>query len=181
VCVDVREQSGETKSHTRATFRSLNQPSNQRVGFLQFGDFAENWTPEITSTFLELAVRALGEAWQVGGSRSEFARLIAAFLDAVVDFGLDDEEVEEIVAWVLRLLRQYFDGRRSEWCVVVWEALEASRLGDDLARRAEHEALDEVRAGRMHELEIDMVLARQVRRVTRRLREITEDSVEQGG
>jgi ATP-dependent DNA helicase RecQ len=128
-----------------------------------------------------LAVRALGEAWQVGGSRSEFARLIAAFLDAVVDFGLDDDEVEEIVAWVLRLLRQYFDGRRSEWCVVVWEALEASRLGDDLAQRAEYEALDEVRAGRMHELEIDMVLARQVRRVTRRLREITEDSVEQGG
>jgi ATP-dependent DNA helicase RecQ len=128
-----------------------------------------------------LAVRALGEAWQIGGSRTEFARLISSFLEAVVDFGLDDAEIEEIIAWTLRLLRQYFDGRRGEWCVEVWEALDMSRLADGLVRRAEREALDELRGGRLHGGEVDIVLARQVRRVTRRVREIHEDTVEQGG
>lgn len=127
-----------------------------------------------------LAVRALGEAWQVEGSRVEFTRYIGMFLAAVVEFGLDDAEVEEIVAWCLRLLRQYFNGRRSEWCIDLWQGLDESRLPDELIRRVEIEVLDDVGKGEIPGAEMGIVLARQVRRVTQRIRVITFDPVPGG-
>jgi hypothetical protein len=128
-----------------------------------------------------LVVRALGEAWQLNGSKLEFDRLIRLFLIAAVDFGLKEDEIEEIIPWTLRLLRQYFDGRRSDWCVDFWSALEDSHFSDDLLKRSEGEAIFDFRVGRADEAEIDIVLARQVRRVTRRIREITNNLVEKGG
>lgn len=122
-----------------------------------------------------LAVRALGEAWQLDGSRAEFSRYIEHFLEAVVDFGLEAGEIEDIAAWTLRLLREYFGGRRSGWCTDVWTALEKSRLPDSLLRRAEIEALAALVGQAMHREEVDIVLARQIRRVTGRVREIVAD------
>lgn len=128
-----------------------------------------------------LAVRALGEAWQVDGSRTEFTRYIESFLDAVVEFGLESDEIEEITAWTLRLLRQYFGGRRSGWCIEIWKALEKSRLPDSLVRRSEIEALGAIADQVMHADELDIVLARQVRRMTNRIREVVADPLAIGG
>lgn len=128
-----------------------------------------------------LVVRALGEAWQLNGSKMEFDRLIRLFLNAAVDFGLSEDEIEEIIPWTLRLLRQYFDGRRSDWCADIWNVLAVSQISDDLLKRAEREALLDLRVGRANETEIDIVLARQVQRVSRRVREIANNLVEQGG
>ncbi len=148
----VREQVGLLE-----TLNELDQVPPDR---LEWTGAAARYLESFPDHPLLLAVRALGEAWRIDGSRDEFRRLLEGLARALPEFGLESHESADIVLRVLEMLRTYFDGERWAWCTDVWDVLDGIGLDDDDLRRVENLVFEQAATGEFHILEVRRVIRR---------------------
>src|SRR5690606_1594315 len=112
-----------------------------------------------------LLVNALGEAWLESGDKEAFRQVITAMFSRLDAYGVTADESVEALRWLLFSLRTYFNREWWPWRPIVWAAWSETPWSDELLIPLEDDVLNRAANARYEPGELDLVLARRLRRI----------------